>query len=129
MRKIYDRPKHDLDLTDFSAWRLYQEEDGFDKGEPHGAPVVSKLYLQPKWLLHAFGLGLPPRNHTKSAHREFVFEDNDLSRYLLYEYRNTTFYCPNDPNFDYEHQEHLANYRKKIKRLSPEEFWTSEDKF
>ncbi len=33
----------------------------------HGAPVVAKLHLQPRWVIHAFGKGLPPMNHEKSA--------------------------------------------------------------
>jgi len=33
----------------------------------HGAAVVAKLKLQPKWLIHAFGMGLTPLNHYKSA--------------------------------------------------------------
>ena len=58
----------------------------------HGAPVAAKLQIQPKWLIHAFGMGLPPMNHYMSANLEFSFEDNNFSKYLLYEYRNTTEY-------------------------------------
>lgn len=39
----------------------------------HGAPVVAKIQLQPKWVIHAFGMGLLPINHEKSASLEFSF--------------------------------------------------------
>ncbi len=29
----------------------------------HGAPVATKIQLQPKWVLHAFGMGYLPLNH------------------------------------------------------------------
>jgi len=45
----------------------------FFKFWPHGAPVAAKLFLQPKWVIHAFGLGLPPMNHERSASLEFSF--------------------------------------------------------
>lgn len=125
-RRIYDKPKRDLDLTGYNAWRLLDNEDTFDKGWAHGAPVLSKLKLQPKWVIHAFGIGQLPQNHTKSAHREYVFEDNRLARFLLYEYRNTTLYAPNDPNYDYNaNHDHLPRYKKKVFRVDPEEFWKS----
>ena len=58
----------------------------------HGLPVVAKIQLQPKWLVHAFGKGILPYNHKNSTDREHIFEDNNLSSFLLYEYRNTTSY-------------------------------------
>jgi len=33
----------------------------------HGSPIAAKLQLQPKWVIHAFGMGLPPANHYLSA--------------------------------------------------------------
>jgi hypothetical protein len=66
-RRIYDRPKHDLDITNYTAWRLYDPEEMMYKFWGHGAPVVAKLQLQPKWVIHAFGMGLLPLNHYKSA--------------------------------------------------------------
>jgi len=35
----------------------------------HALPVKAKLLLQPKWVIHAFGLGLLPCNHHRSANR------------------------------------------------------------
>ena len=95
----------------------------------HGAPVVAKLMLQPKWVLHAFGMGLHPLNHYKSTSLEFSFEDNNFSKFLLYEYRNTTMWKPNELNYDYENQEHLPAKRRLIKRMSVDEFWQSEERF
>lgn len=103
-RRVYDRPKHDIDTTNYTAWRLYNPEEMMNKIWAHGATVVAKLQLQPKWVIHAFGVGLLPLNHYRSASLEFSFEDNNLSKFLLYEYRNTTTFMPNDPKYDYNNQ-------------------------
>lgn len=66
-RRVYDRPRHDTDLTNYAAWRLYDPQEMLCKFWAHGAPVVAKLQLQPKWVIHAFGMGLTPLNHQKSA--------------------------------------------------------------
>jgi hypothetical protein len=81
---VFDKPKHDLDITNYTAWRLYNSEEMLYKFEADGAPVVAKLQLQPKWVIHAFGMGLLPLNHYRSASLEFSFEDNNLSKFLLY---------------------------------------------
>ena len=61
----------------------------------HGADVKAKLKLQPKWVVHAFGLGNFSINNSWSSHREHIFEDNNFSRFILYEYRNTTHFKKN----------------------------------
>jgi hypothetical protein len=66
-RRVYDRPKHDLDTTNYTAWRLYEPDEMLYKFWGHGAPVVAKLQLQPRWIIHAFGAGLLPLNHERSA--------------------------------------------------------------
>lgn len=91
--------------------------------------VVAKIQLQPKWVIHAFGKGIASVNNRLSSHREYVFEDNNLSKFILYEYRNTTHYRKNIPDFDYENQEHLRPEMRKTKRIEPEEFWQSEEYF
>ncbi len=58
-------------------------------------PVVRKIMIQPKWLVHAFGIGSISINNPRSSHREYQFMDNQLNKYLLYEYRNTTHFKPN----------------------------------
>lgn len=73
----------------------------------HGSPVAAKIQLQPKWVIHTFGMGIIPYNHTKSTNLEFAFEDNNLSKFLLYEYRNTTDFKPNEPNYNYSDQSHI----------------------
>lgn len=67
-------------------------------------PVVGKLFLQPKWVVHALGQGIIPLNNRLNSHREYVFEDNNLSKFILYEYRNTSHYKKNIPDYDYENQ-------------------------
>lgn len=66
-RRVYDQPKHDLDTKGYTAWRLYDPAEMLFKFWAHGAPVAAKIQLQPKWVLHAFGMGLLPYNHEKSA--------------------------------------------------------------
>ncbi len=128
-RRVYDRAKHDLDTSNYTAWRLYDPDEMLNKFWAHGATVVAKMQLQPKWVIHAFGMGLLPMNHYKSASLEFSFEDNNLSKFLLYEYRHTTTFQPNDPKYNYADQEAVPLKRRKVFRLSPEEFWQSEQYF
>lgn len=118
-RRVYDRPKHDLDISNYTGWRVYEPSEMLYKFWGHGAPVLAKLQLQPKWVIHAFGMGLPPLNHERSANLEFSFEDNNFSKFLLYEYRNTTQFKPNDPNYNYQDQEKVPVKRRKVYRLSP----------
>jgi len=118
-RRIYDRPRHDLDLSNYKAWRIYDQEEMLNKFWAHGAPVVAKLKIQPKWLIHTFGMGIIPFNHYKSAHLEFHFEDNNFSKFLLYEYRNTTHFKENEVGYDYKNQGHLPIRKRKVFRLTP----------
>jgi hypothetical protein len=126
-RRVYDRPKHDLDISDYVAWRIYDPEEMLFKFWSHGAPVAAKLTLQPKWLIHAFGMGLLPQNHYRSASLEFSFEDNNFGKFLLYEYRNTTLWQPNDPAYNFNDQSHLPEDKRRTPRPAPEEFWQSEN--
>lgn len=73
----------------------------------HSMDVLAKIKLQPKWVVHAFGKGIIPVNNRLSCSREYIFEDNNLSRFILYEYRNTTHYRKNIPDYDYENQDHI----------------------
>ena len=51
-----------------------------------------------------------------------------MSRYLVFDFRETTEYWgPNDPTFDYNSQEKVHPRQRKIKRLTPEEFWALEE--
>lgn len=75
--------------------------------------------IQPKWLVHAFGIGALPISNPRSSHREYYFQDNRLNTYLLYEYRNTTHYKPNKEGYDYENQEHIRPRERIVKRLAP----------
>lgn len=68
-RRVYDKPRYDFDITNYSAWRVYIREEMLDKEWAHGAVVANKLYLQPRWVIHAFGQGLLPLFHYKSVHR------------------------------------------------------------
>jgi hypothetical protein len=98
---VYDRPKHDTDQQGYAVWRLYDPEETCIKLFEHSMDVVAKLKLQPKWVVHAFGKGMISFNNRLSANKEFIFEDNNLSKFILYEYRNTTHYRENIPDYDY----------------------------
>ena len=68
-RRVYDRPKHDTDLTGYAVWGLYDIEETDIKLYDHSMAVVGKIMLQPKWLVHALGQGILPLNNRLSSHR------------------------------------------------------------
>lgn len=65
-------------------------------------PMSFKIMLKPRDLVHTFGHQHIADVFDKSASGEYWFEDNNLSQYLLVDWRATTCYKPNDPNWDYE---------------------------
>lgn len=68
-RRIYDRPKHDRDITHYGAWRVFEEEEWLHKHNEHSMRVVAKINLSPKWLVHAFGMGALPISNPRSSSR------------------------------------------------------------
>ncbi len=95
-RRIYDRPKHDLDISDYTCFRENNPDNLFIKlfGE-HCTPVSCKISVQPKWLVHAFGRPSLPLNNPRNATGEYMFRDLDMGTFLLYDYRMTTAYKKN----------------------------------
>jgi len=100
-RRVYERERIDTDISGFAAWRVYGEDRMSKMGE-FEYPVALKIMLQPKWLLHCFGEGYEPEYNANTASREYYFEDNNLSQYLLYDFCHTTLYKPNVPGYNYE---------------------------
>lgn len=122
-RRIYDRPKYDLDITNYEAWRCFDRP--MLKNGDHSLPIVCKVIVAPKILRKVFGEGiLPTRN--LAATREYDFEDVNFDSFLLYDYRATTDYWgKNKEGYDYENQESIDPRRRKVKWPTNEEFWNS----
>jgi hypothetical protein len=64
--------------------------------------MLFKLLLKPKDLVHTFGVQHNVEYFTMSGSGEYFFEDNNLSQYIMVDWRATTFHIPNDPFWDYE---------------------------
>jgi hypothetical protein len=48
-RRIYDRPKHDLNIENYHVWRNFDKP--MMKIHPHGFPVVCKIPIAPAKLI------------------------------------------------------------------------------
>lgn len=73
--------RFDLSLTDYYAWTTFH--DPYYKPDEYSEIVVCKIYLSPKWLIHAFGMGMDPWRN-RLATKEFDFEDSNLDKFCLY---------------------------------------------
>eukprot|EP01016_Furgasonia_blochmanni_P053577 TRINITY_DN8681_c0_g1_i3.p1 TRINITY_DN8681_c0_g1~~TRINITY_DN8681_c0_g1_i3.p1 ORF type:complete len:467 (+),score=99.95 TRINITY_DN8681_c0_g1_i3:67-1467(+) len=125
-RRIYDRPKYDIDISKYTAWRSF--EPAIDKAHQFSHPVVCRILLPPKHLKKIFGEGNIPSRHTTICTREYDFEDCNLDLFLLYDYKGTTTYWgPNKENYNYEDQSDIHPRKRIQKHLTPEEFWESEE--
>lgn len=60
------------------------------KAHPHAERVVCKITAAPKDVVKVFGQGLDLTNNGKLSTLEYQFEDNDLSLFLVYDYKATT---------------------------------------
>ena len=54
--------------------------------QDHCEPVVCKIYATPKDIINAFGFGSEAFRN-RGATREFDFEDNNLDKFIVYDYR------------------------------------------
>lgn len=123
-RRVYDRPKHDTSLENYTSWRSFDRL--FFKPNFNSLAVVCKIIAPPKAVKHIFGIGHPPESNGKHSTREYHFEDSNLDMFLVYDYKSTTaFWGDNDPKRP--NQDHLAPKRRKLDHLTPEEFWESEE--
>lgn len=48
-RRVYDGPKHDFDITNYSAWRIYEQT--IQKPDDHVFKVVCKIPVAPALML------------------------------------------------------------------------------
>ncbi|EGR34622.1 hypothetical protein IMG5_005430, partial [Ichthyophthirius multifiliis] len=125
-RRIYDRPLFDLDISEFNAWRSY--DNVIYKVHKHAAPVVCKIPISPRLLQHAFGQGAQSLYNENLSTREYHFQDTNLDTYQLYDYKATTAYHgENLKDYDYDHQEHVRIKKRKQMHPSPEEFWEQDE--
>ena len=70
-----------MSLTDYYVWTTFH--DPYYKPDEYSEIVVCKIYLSPKGLIHAFGMGMDPWRN-KLATKEFYFEDSNLDKFCLY---------------------------------------------
>ncbi|CAD8071388.1 unnamed protein product [Paramecium primaurelia] len=123
---IYDRPKFDLSLNDYYVWTTFH--DPYYKPDEYSEIVVCKIYLSPKGLIHAFGMGMDPWRN-KLATKEFDFEDSNLDKFCLYDAKQTTkFWGPNKSEQFYNKQQYLKPIYRKKRWPTYDEFWNQEEK-
>ena len=62
--------------------------------------------------------------------REWDFMDSNLDRFMLYDFKGSTlFWGDNVSDEEYEkNQLSLRPKERKFKRMTPEQFWASEEK-
>lgn len=84
-RRKFDRPQHDLDITNYHVWQSYERV--LPRGGEHSSPLVCRLMVSPALFTKAFGQGKPLLTRSKSATREYDFEDMNLDLFLVYDYR------------------------------------------
>ncbi|EAS00387.1 hypothetical protein TTHERM_00220600 (macronuclear) [Tetrahymena thermophila SB210] len=125
-RRVYDRPLHDLDISNYECWRSYDKM--IFKTHKHAARVVCKINLSPRALKHAFGIGSDVSRNSDVSTREYDFEDSNLDSFLLYDYKATTeYHGNNDPNYDYQNQDQVPPKKRKQQHPTPQEFWESDE--
>lgn len=123
-RRVYDRPKHDTNLENYTAWRTFDRL--LLKPNYLALNVACKIIASPKAVQHIFGVGHSPDCNGKHSTREYYFEDSNLDLFALYDFKSTTdFWGENDPNR--KPQDHLAPKRRKLDYPTPEEFWASDE--
>ncbi|KRX05264.1 hypothetical protein PPERSA_00565 [Pseudocohnilembus persalinus] len=127
-RRKYDRPKYDLELTNYGAWRVFY--GGLIKNHQNGYPVVCKINIAPKIFKKVFGEGMPASKNENRSTREYDFEDNNGDYFLVYDWKATTeWHGNNQEGYDYENQDHIYPKDRKIRYPTVEEFWESNEPF
>ena len=100
-RRIYDRPRYDLDITNYDCFRNI--EDLFIKFSPHQYPVACKVYAPPAIMEKAFGRGFQATRNGHYSTKEWDFTDTNFDQFLVYDYKGTTeFWGPNKTPQEYE---------------------------
>lgn len=100
-RRIFDRPKYDLDITNYHAWRVYDRK--LMKEKTHDLVLSCKIKAAPKDVQKVFGIGATAYRNDGKATYEYDFEDNDFSIFLVYDYKATTqFWGENLKDFNYD---------------------------
>ena len=73
--------RFDTSLNDYYVWTTFHNP--YYKPHEFSELVVCKIYLSPKALIHAFGIGVQPWRNITLATKEFDFEDSNLDKFLL----------------------------------------------
>lgn len=87
----YDRPRHDKDISNYSVWREFSDST-ITKEYPHEYPVMIKIEISPKDMIHVFGDAVVNNRNDNYSTKEWDFVDSNLDRFLVYDFKATTEY-------------------------------------
>lgn len=98
----YDRPRFDSDITNYSVWREFSDSV-MTKEYPHELPVLIKIKVAPKDMVHVFGDAVLNERNDNYSTKEWDFVDSNLDKFLVYDCKATTeFWGQNMPDEWYE---------------------------
>jgi hypothetical protein len=126
-RRVYDRPKHDTNIEQYAAWRVFASR--IDRPDQYEQPKLAfKIKVCPQLLLKTVGVHSWPSRFAPASTREYYFEDDSLSQYVLYDFRETTqYHGANLQDYDYDSQLHIEPRKRKTKYPSLQEFWAQDE--
>ena len=115
-------------LTGYDAWRSFDRFTNVDDGRRHGP---GNLWFAPADLVKVFGSPDDSRTpHTGTG--EYNFEDNNLDCFCIFDYKQTDLYYGLNREDEYYNNPknlRLPLHKRKKKRPSVQEFWTSDQLF
>ena len=116
--------KHSKDLKDFDCWRSFNVSLPYTKRISDNG---RKIRIVPKKLISRFG---PPGQALEyDMTGSYYFQDTNLDVFVLFDWQQTTkTWGPNMKDEDYiKQEENTIPSHRRIKFLTPEEFWNSEE--
>lgn len=125
-RKKMIRNRTNKDMTNYDAWRNHDRRV-FVADSKHETDAVLKV--APADLVKVFGMPDEPSFGVEST-GEYLFEDNNLDMFFLFDYKQTDLYHGlnrEDEYYTNPKNMRLPLHRRKRKWPSIKEFWESED--
>jgi hypothetical protein len=125
-RKKIIRSRTDRSLVNFDAWRCHDRRC-FVHDPKH--PTTAVLHIAPCDLVKVFGRPCEPTFGDEST-GEYLFEDNNLDMYYLFDYKQTDlFYGLNRDDEYYTSPKNTKKplHQRKRKWPSIQEFWDSDE--
>ncbi len=100
-RIVYDKPKYDTDISNYDCWQEYGDMI-FTKEYPHEFPVLCKILVAPKVMLHVFGDSINNSRNGIYSTKEWDFIDSNMDKFLVYDFKSSTSYWgENRPDYWY----------------------------